>query len=1070
MKGQGIHLQAKDLVALQNGSRLDARDGDAIVTADRVINSSGVKAKFVHMKGIDIITDTKSQIHAEIIKLEAEKTIDNRGTLEAQEHVFMKGKDIILAETSQVKAAVAILKASESLEQKGHIDVSENLLMRAKFLKNPGEINAKHAKINADRYFLNTGSLKVKEDLTIEALASVNMGGLIEAQNLTTHAGADLNLFGTYHVKNSKVSALVGLNTGLFLPQFNSWDDLFTLSNGASAIGYLAKKITDPGFYDVCAAGYATGKALWGVGTNLSAFGAKMKEIGEDKDAGVSDLISVLCRGKDLGFSVAEFKNTVSPSKEDSKTIETSETPAEKDSKEVETPKATQDATVKTFLGIASGASSALFGSNFSRDTLLDINSGAVLGLNGHSRSLLNVNSGASLFANSHTLETVYGTNLGLLGATTLNIKALRTYSNTGPLANIVGVTGSIVAENLEIDGTIRMADQFCLQARKDARINADIKANGVAIKAQGLDLQSGRIDGKDGGVGIIADKLESASSITGNGVNIQAKDAVLKNGSHLDAQGGRATVLADQLKTEAGSGIVGKSAYIEAKSFQGEVGSSIKTTDGAYLKTEALDNRGTTQGSLAVEFTGDVKQFDSIGQVDTQGGTFGYQGLIAQQGDTSRLPTADELADGSGQWGNIANASSISFNAGKDNVNFRNKHDIPHTLNAITDGAMRCHEPIVSDKSIGLSAGGTLQHVSLHAGDILQRISGEDIVAESTVKREQSGSSYEDHLVSTDITAGGKSTAIAQRNIIQAGVKTASGEGGTHYSAGGTIIDKAVILEKHQENLHTDKNSSKLTVSTDTTAVVSQHVSKDEFIAQAGGKCLLEAPQIESKKTIIQGQNGVIITEVHDTHTQQETYKEDGGWFGTSRDVLDESSSCKSRGVMFKGDTPPEIISGKGIDATNINTDASSIILRAQETARILLGKNFDSVSHSSNSSNLLWHAEKNSISEKATFTPQPFTGVIESHAQKLVIESVRDNALSFAGRIENYEDKIINEFVDEVHMDDAHSSQGPTKALSAVIVLGVTLATAGTASSIGAGTAALLGCKAGATTALVV
>jgi hypothetical protein len=64
----------------------------------------------------------------------------------------------------------------------------------------------------------------------------------------------------------------------------------------------------------------------------------------------------------------------------------------------------------------------SIFGPQMNRDMLIDLNCGVLLDVNGSSHSIYNMNNGVSLFANGYSIDTVYGTNNGLLAATELSV------------------------------------------------------------------------------------------------------------------------------------------------------------------------------------------------------------------------------------------------------------------------------------------------------------------------------------------------------------------------------------------------------------------------------------------------------------------------------------------------------------------------------------------------------------------------------------------------------------------------------------------------------------------------
>jgi hypothetical protein len=58
IQGQGIHMQATDIVSVQNGSRLNAQGGAITVVADRIISDRG---QVIHLQAKDAIVQNGSR-------------------------------------------------------------------------------------------------------------------------------------------------------------------------------------------------------------------------------------------------------------------------------------------------------------------------------------------------------------------------------------------------------------------------------------------------------------------------------------------------------------------------------------------------------------------------------------------------------------------------------------------------------------------------------------------------------------------------------------------------------------------------------------------------------------------------------------------------------------------------------------------------------------------------------------------------------------------------------------------------------------------------------------------------
>ncbi len=948
-----------------------------------------------------------------------------------------------------------------------------------------------------DEFWNSNGSMEVRENLTVNAGVSLNLCGKISAENFTSNTLVDLDLFGCYDVQNSRTSSFVGLNTGLAVSRLKKldWEKIATRDNAkalAKIVAFTAAaKISVPLFLGLKGADliyrYHDGRTLKRIPVLIDHVNAL-----NGQNAGLSDYLPLLCEAKDISLSVAQdaitargivssgsqyvlqaYNSGVGPV-EIEKIVDKCLNPDFKSRPWSETGR---EITSGVFSGIVSE-----FGPNVKRDVFYDFNYGAALGVNGSSHSLYNVHGGASLFANNYSLQTYSGVNLGAIAATNVNISAVKRYASSG---QIYSVGGSITADELDIKNKIYAIDRMSLHARIKAKIGGDM--SGVEIKTPELILDKARIDYRDRPAHIVADSITGVANIKGQGVHLEGKNSIdLQTGSSVDSKDGITTLVsAGKVTTDAqvkGASVQYKAPEVEFKSnnhlnaqdgaaiidtdsFKAEQGSQIKTTQGTFLKTKAIDSQVSIEGHCALQFTGDADQFKSLGHVDASDGVFHYEGTTRQEGQVNNLPSADELAEGSGRWGQITHPASIGLDAGTQDVHTKDEHVMSHALRVQTKGALTADKPLSSEKDLDLHAGKRLQHVSLKAGRNINRTSGESIATRSTTHRIGDAANYHDEIDQVSITAGSGSYAHAEKDIIQEGVKTSSGTEGTHYSAGGDIQDKALALESYNEKHCQHKKSEKHHYK----SIVPEHSSAGDFTMRAGGKLESDAPQINSKQILLQGVRGVTLNEVHDIDSYSKGSEKSGGWFSSADKGHNEHYNATSQGAQLTGGGTPTIISGAEATLTNVSFDGQKMHIYAP-TARINLGTNVDVGSHTSESRGWIWNSQEAHAHKHETFSVPRSAGTIECHTQETHVQVIRNQALDYAQRIKSDNGKLVYDMVDAVHFNNNNSHAQLTPQATAALVLGVSIATGGIASSIGAGTAAALGCQAGSTASLVI
>jgi hypothetical protein len=474
--------------------------------------------------------------------------------------------------------------------------------------------------------------------------------------------------------------------------------------------------------------------------------------------------------------------------------------------------------------------------------------------------------------------------------------------------------------------------------------------------------------------------------------------------------------------------------------------------------------------GSTSLKFTGQPDQLKDIGSVNTHGGSFSYNGPIASTNDTN-VPSADELVRGAGSWGTVTNASMISLDLNNHDAHIKNKHDLPHSLEVKTNGAIQTDQPIGSKGSMAYTAGTTLSHASLSAEKFIARNAGEDIIATSQKEHIHNGKNYEDVIKQTSVVAGTANTACAGRNIIQTAVEIKSGKEGTHLIAGNEIIDDALAKETHTEKKYEDsgwfEEVAESTKDTHIKPQVCHYKSEGNVIIQAGKKYTGNATIMDAKgeKKIIQAPM-VEMVDVKNTHLHEsENEERTRGWSATTSP--ENTMTSQSVGPQFiSNGTSPFIIESENTKLVNPQSDAPLVLKGGR--AQILLGENKNISIGTSDYSNWLWENEKSHAKMDITYSKLKVPG-LENHTKELIIQSVVGETTNFLHKIQKMGDGTVSKnFVEEFHSNDQTSSTRLTTASHIVLGLSFSLLTSGIGTAAGIG-AALTSIGVGATTSVI-
>ena len=212
-----------------------------------------------------------------------------------------------------------------------------------------------------------------------------------------------------------------------------------------------------------------------------------------------------------------------------------------------------------------------------------------------------------------------------------------------------------------------------------------------------------------------------------------------------------------------------------------------------------------------------------------------------------------------------------------------------------------------------------------------------------------------------------------------------------------------------------------------------------------------------------------IIDHDVHDTVHSKTTRKEDGGFLGGKNELHEETSESTSKGAVFQNadgsrmkDLVYNVLSGNSVH-TNVNWQCERVFFNVKNGRVFLLsGQNTKQTKKTVLESNGLWQYVSQDMTADKTFSPCQFAEgcKIEFDSKTDVyIQSVRGHALKWIDGLKKQGVGIQQEELDEIHLSDHFETDGPTAGLMVVVALGVTIATMGTGSGIGATLASTMG-----------
>jgi hypothetical protein len=293
---------------------------------------------------------------------------------------------------------------------------------------------------------------------------------------------------------------------------------------------------------------------------------------------------------------------------------------------------------------------------------------------------------------------------------------------------------------------------------------------------------------------------------------------------------------------------------------------------------------------------------------------------------------------------------------------------------------------------------------------------------------------------------------AARKKDVIFQGAETRSGVR-TDVQAGRAILDVPLALTHHSIQYVHDDDCYGIITDTHIEQCVSKHSSGDgvatgAITMEAGDSARLYAPEFDSHTAEIASATGrsevLDVTESHqyEAHLTEES----SSWFGSDKKIHSVSVSETSKGAQFR--VKRLTLAGKtGVKVKHIHSSADVTRFKAPTaTVSIEQGEDRSQSFYSSHSSNALWQKASSSQDHHVTYSPSTFVGTVEIDAAALNLELVRGKTLEFLSRLAANGARVTHTVVEEVHQHEAHSSQGPSVGLSALLGVGIGILTQGT------------------------
>ena len=214
--------------------------------------------------------------------------------------------------------------------------------------------------------------------------------------------------------------------------------------------------------------------------------------------------------------------------------------------------------------------------------------------------------------------------------------------------------------------------------------------------------------------------------------------------------------------------------------------------------------------------------------------------------------------------------------------------------------------------------------------------------------------------------------------------------------------------------------------------------------------------------------QGPIAFNAVHNSIEQESRIsRRGGGLLNQTKTMNSQSLSSTSQGARYEVEDKVTAVSESGdISLTQVSihsaTKTPSRLQAPQGRVHLKAGVNTSTASSSNNSSSILWQSSEQQVERHKTYSPCQFNAPLEIVSKETIIQLVQGQPQAFLELLQQQGGPLIQQALQEEHYREHHENSGPSAALTAVIALGVTIATSGWAASLAGSTLSLTGTQA--------
>ncbi len=379
----------------------------------------------------------------------------------------------------------------------------------------------------------------------------------------------------------------------------------------------------------------------------------------------------------------------------------------------------------------------------------------------------------------------------------------------------------------------------------------------------------------------------------------------------------------------------------------------------------------------------------------------------------------------------------------------------------------------MVMDESISVNMTsflGTSGAVMAVEDDNITLTSGGDIDLKAVAERQHQGQNYQDTKVGGEFHVPNGGLKITAANDLDTTAVTVKTRDGAKLVFQGDRTDHALPLPSHSETQHGDSK----TVNHQVNHAVSEYEHTGEGAGQQElgnpltSHIIRYAPRTKASKAQYQGASHQEL-DVHDTFEQTTTTKESNGLFSGKNEKQEKHQSSTSKGAVYEGNEHGlieviyDVFLGNSVH-TNVDWRQCRKVVFYVPTGRVFLlaGQNHEQHSTTEFSANGFWQWVEQDTKVDQTYSPCQFSKECEiqiDSPKQVYIQSVKGQTLQWLEGLKAQGIGFELEELEPLHLTHHFETDGPTAGLMIVVGLGVTLATMGAGSHLGATLASTLG-----------